>query len=218
MRCACKEPNCRIGRILCGSRCPDDEGNRWVYRHRRERIYLGPDTGEIILHLHRNYEAGLREGLNVVLKIRRHRCVTKDKCGNIIDDVPEAELRPYAFEKDAYHFPIEGEFFTDATKFPKGFYIGSVMIDDCVVDTIEIVRSPGVWVGEALGTTGRCLDPKVFVDDYCPVKDCLEEEKEKKKKKCRKLCEPEIVIAKKVDNPMYVPDLSEILGGEDGTD
>ena len=216
MRCACKEPDCRIGRILCGTRCPDDEGNKWTYHHHRERIYLGPESGEIVVHLHRNRQAGLRNNLDVVLKIRRHRCVTKDRCGNIVDDVPETELRPFASDKSAYHFPIEGEFFTDPEKFPKGFYIGRVLVDGCEVDVVEIVKSPGVWVGEAIATTGRCFDTNVFKDDYCPVEDCVEEERPRKK--CRKPCEPEIVIARKVDNSMYVPDLSELFGGDDGED
>lgn len=204
MQCACREPHWHFGRIVCGDRCPDDEGKKWLYRHHRERIYLGPESGEIVVHLHRNHQAGIRDGLNVLLKIRRNKCP--------VEDYPEAELRPYASDKDVYHFPIEGEFFTNPTKYPKGFYIGSVVIDGCVVDTIEIVKSPGIWVGEAMATTGRCFDTKVFVDDYCPVEDCPEEEVQEKRK-CRKPCEPEVVVSCQVDNPKYISDLSEIFGG-----
>ena len=211
MRCAC-EPHWHFGRVRCGKRCPDDEGKKWTYHHHRERIYLGPESGEIIVHLHRNRQAGLRENLDVVLKIRRNKCVVKDRCGNIVEDVPETELRPFASDKSAYHFPIEGEFFTNSEKFPKGFYIGRVFIDGCEVDTVEIVKSPGVWVGEAIATTGKCFDTGVFKDDYCPVEDCTEERVPKKKH--RKPCEPEIVVARKINNPMYVSDLSDLFRGE----
>lgn len=210
MQCACREPHWHYGRILCGKRYPDDAGKKWTYHHHRERIYLGPESGEIIVHLHRNRQAGLRDGLDVVLKIHRKRCPEKDVCGNLIVEIPVAELRPFAFDKSAYHFPIEGEFFTNAEKFPKGFYLGDVVIEGCVVDTIEIVKSPGVWVGEAIATTGRCFDPGVFVDDYCPVEDCVEEEKFSPRKGC-KLCEPLLVVAGKIDNPKYVSDLDDLF-------
>lgn len=204
MQCVHKEPHWHYGNILCHPRCPDDAGSKWVYHRRRERIYLGPESAEIVIHLHRNHQAGLRDSLDVILKIHRFRCS--------IDDQPVAELKPFASKEDVYHFPIEGEFFTNPTKFPKGFYLGDISINDCIVDTIEIVKSPGVSVGEAITTVGKCFDTKVYVDDYCPVENCVEEE-QKEKGKCRKLCEPEIVVAGVIDNPMYISDLSELFEG-----
>lgn len=213
MQCVHREPHWHFGRILCGPRCPNDAGEKWVYKRRRERIHLGPQSAEIVIHLHRNYQAGVQDNLDVVLKIKRHRCPPKDECGNVLD-LPVAELRPFASDKSAYHFPIEGEFFTNPEKFPKGFYLGDVLIGDCVVDTIEIVKSPGVWVGEAIATTGRCFDTKVFVDDYCPVEDCVEEKREEPEG--RKPCEPKIVVAGKKLNPLYFPDLSELYEENNG--
>lgn len=207
MRCADRPPHWHEGYIYCGcGKCPDDAGEKWTYHRRRERIHLGPKSTEIIVHLHRNYQAGLRDKLDVVLKISRHRCPEKDKCGNVVVEIPVAELRPFASDGSAYHFPIEGEFFTNPEKFPKGFYLGDVVIEDCVVDTIEIVKSPGVWVGEAITTTDPCFDTKVFVDDYCPVEDCVEE-KQEKEEAGKKLCEPTVIVAQRKTNKKYLPDL-----------
>ena len=150
----------------------------------------------------------------MVLKISRHRCPEKDKCGNVVVEIPVAELRPFASDGSAYHFPIEGEFFTNPEKFPKGFYLGDVVIEDCVVDTIEIVKSPGVWVGEAITTTDPCFDTKVFVDDYCPVEDCVEEEEEEKHWK--KPCEPTVLVAQRKVNEKYLPDLDLDEEEDDG--
>lgn len=202
MQCANRPPHWHEGYIYCGcnNNCPDDAGEKWMYRRRRERIHLGPQTAEIVVHLHRNYQAGLKDGLNVVLKIHRYRCN--------LDEQPVAELRPYASDKSAYHFPISGEFFTNSTKFPKGFYLGDVEIDGCVVDTIEIVRSPGVWVGEAITTTGTCFDTNVFKDDYCPVEDCVEEETEDDCVKGRKPCEPKVMVAQRSIRKNYMSDLN----------
>ena len=84
MRCADRPPHWHEGYIYCGcGKCPDDAGEKWTYHRRRERIHLGPKSTEIIVHLHRNYQAGLRDKLDVVLKISRHRCPEKDKCGNV---------------------------------------------------------------------------------------------------------------------------------------
>lgn len=210
MQCAHRPPHWHEGYIYCGCRkCPDDAGEKWTYHRRRERIYLGPQSTEIVVHLHRNRQAGLRDKLDVVLKVSRHRCPEVDECGNI-KELPVAELRPYASEDSAYHFPIEGEFFTNSEKFPKGFYLGDVVIEGCVVDTIEIVKSPGVWVGEAISTTGACFDTKVFVDDYCPVEECVEEKK-KPKHHCEKPCEPKIMVAQRKMNEKYVPSLDDLF-------
>lgn len=90
MQCANRPPHWHEGYIYCGcnNNCPDDAGEKWMYRRRRERIHLGPQIAEIVVHLHRNYQAGLKDGLNVVLKIHRYRCN--------LDEQPVAELRPYA--------------------------------------------------------------------------------------------------------------------------
>lgn len=216
MQCAHRPPHWHTGYIYCGcSRCPDDDGDKWSYRRRRERIHLGPQTTEIVVHLHRNRQAGLRDGLDVVLKVHRNRCPEKDKCGNIALEIPIAELRPYASDGSAYHFSIEGEFFTNAEKFPKGFYLGDVVIEGCVVDTIEIVKSPGVWVGEAIATTGACFDTKVFVDDYCPVEDCIEEE-EKEEDEGRFPCEPKVFVAKRKVNDKYITPLDDLFEEQNG--
>lgn len=204
------EPYWHYGWVTCAPRCPDNSER--VLRHRRERIYLGPKTAEIILHIHRIPLAGLYADLPVELKIRRNRCAPVDKCGHKLP-MAEATLKPYASEKDSYHFAIEGEFFTDTEKFPKGFYIGDLVIDGCVVDSFEIVKAPGVWVGEAIATKGTCFETKVFKDQLCPVEDC---EDNPPPRRCRRLCEPELVIAGKIDNPMYIPDLD--FGENNGTD
>lgn len=205
------EPHWHYGRVLCGGACPSSKER--VFSHKRERIYLGPQTGEIVIHIHRNPHAGLYDNLAVVLKIRRNRCAPVDKCGRRLP-MAEAELRPYASDKATYFFPIEGEFFTDVEKFPKGFYIGDLMIDDCVVDSFEIVKAPGVWVGEAIATTGKCFETKVFKDQLCPVEDC----EEVPPPKGRKPCEPLYVRKGVIENKMYITDLDELFGGEDGTD
>lgn len=210
--CPQVEPHWHYGRLTCGSNCPDYEER--IFPHKRERIYLGPQTAEIVLHIHRNPYAGLYENLGVELRIRRHRCAPVDKCGRRLP-MATATLKPYASDKAAYHFAIEGEFFTDVEKFPKGFYIGDLVIDDCVVDSFEIVKAPGVWVGEAISTKGKCFETGVFKDQLCPVEDC---EEVPPPKDCAP-CKPRIVIAGKVDNPMYIPDMSELFGGEsDGED
>lgn len=207
MRCACSKPHWHEGRIVCGCGCSDNAER--VFSHRRERIYLGPKTGEIVLHIHRNPFAGLYDNLNVTLKIRRHRCPERDECGVEIPRA-EAELKPYASDKAAYHFLIEGEFFTNPEKFPKGFYIGELLIDDCVVDVFEIVKAPGVWVGEAIATTGLCFETKVFKDDLCPVEDCEKE----KEPDCHKPCEPRMLVAKRKVNEKYVPNLDDLFEEE----
>lgn len=197
-------PHWHYGRLICGHGCPPNKER--VFPHKRERIYLGPKTGEIVIDVHRNPHAGLYDNLDVVLKIRRHRCAPVDDCGRPLS-MPETELKPYASDKTAYHFPIEGEFFTDIEKFPKGFYIGDLVIDGCVVDSFELVKAPGVWVGEAIATTGMCFETKIFKDQLCPVEDC----EEKKKPKGRRPCESKVYVAGVIDNPMYISDLSELF-------
>lgn len=204
MQCACSKPHWYEGRIVCGCGCSDNAER--IFPHKRERIYLGPKTGEIVLHIHRNPFAGLYDNLNVTLKIRRHRCPERDECGVELPRA-EVELKPYASDKAAYHFPIEGEFFTDPEKFPKGFYIGELLIDDCLVDVFEIVKAPGVWVGEAIATTGLCFETKVFKDDLCPVEDCEKE----KEPDCHKPCEPRMLVAKRKVNEKYVPNLDDLF-------
>ena len=197
-------PHSHSGRVVCYTcGCPPRGGDRLMHKHRKERIFIGPRSAEIIVNLRRPHGAGFYEDTNVSLRIHRHRC----------GEQPVAELKPYAVDKTSFFFPIDGEFFTDTEKFPKGFYIGDVVIDDCVVDTIEIVKSPGIYAAQALTTRDMCFERKVYKDTFCPTEDCVEIEKKRRKKreKPSKPCRPKIIVEGKVNKENYLPDISGLM-------
>ena len=195
--------------IVCRSRCRfPQKGDRLMHRHRKERVFIGPKSAEIVVNLRRPHGAGFYEDADVTLRIRRHRC----------GEQPVAELKPYAVDKTSFLFPIEGEFFTDVAKFPKGFYIGEIVIENCVTDTIEIVKSPGVYAAQALTTRDACFQRKVFVDSFCPTTDCVEKEQEQEEAKTeegRKLCKPKVIVETRLDNETCLPDISELMENVD---
>ena len=206
LNCCSYEPHWHFGKVCCRrNTCIKEDYGVIFHRHRRERIYVGPHSSEIVLNLRRPYGAGLYNELDVTLKVHRKRC----------GDQPVAEIKPYASDKTTYFFSVSGEFFTDSVKFPKGFYIGDVVIDDCVVDTIEIIKSPGIYAAQAKTTNGACFEVKSYKDTYCPIEDCIEssEEKEEEEIYGRKPCQTTFITPGKAKTK-YVPPIDDLMEAE----
>lgn len=205
LHCHTCKPHWHFGKILCRhNNCIKEKYGIIFHRHRKERIYVGPHTAELVVNLRRPYGAGLYNELEVTLKVHRHRC----------GDQAIAEIKPYASDKTSYFFPVTGEFFTDATKFPRGFYIGDVVIDNCVVDTIEIVKSPGIYAAQALTTTGTCFETKTYKDVYCPTEDCIElPKRERPSRYNKKPCETTFITPGKA-KVNYVSSIDDLMEEE----
>lgn len=204
MRCADK--NCK--RVLWCLPCGLEE--RVERPHRRERFYVGPKTAEIVLDLIRAKGTGLLPDYAIELRIRRHLC----------GEQPTVTLRPYATEDGTFYFRMEGEFMSDPEKFPRGFYIGNIYWDDCLLDSIEIVKAPGVYIGDAMATSDQCVLKTDYKEPECPKPpecppppehlqscDCAECRRRKKH-----------YLMKRTPKANYITDLSGLFEDSNGSD
>ena len=182
-------------RFFTSTLCSCSSTNHHRGKHRRHREYVGPDTAEIVVDLYRPEYTGIKDNRAVEMRIRRHACT--------VDDV--AILKPYANEKDVYYFSLTGEFISDAKRFPKGFYIADIYIDGCLTDSIEVVKAPGIYIGDTITTHDQCFEGSEWVEPDCttappPQRDCD-----------RKPCEPVITIKQNTVKENYLTDLSGIF-------
>ena len=104
-------------------------------RHANPRIYIGPKTNELILGLDRVHAASFASsGVNISLLVKRRQR------GNWL----EHEWIAYAVDaKGQAHFDIPIDFLTDAAK---GFYDARMMMSDCEICELEIVKAPSIYI------------------------------------------------------------------------
>ena len=203
MRCADKK--CRKVRwcLPCGI---EEKTER---PHRRDRFYVGPRTAEIVLDLIRAKGTGLLPDYAIELRIRRHRC----------NEENVAVLKPYASEDGTFYFRMEGEFMSNQEKFPRGFYVGSIYWNDCLLDTIEIVKAPGVYIGDAMATSDQCVLKTDYKEPKCPEPPkCLDPPEHLQScdcAECRRRKKHYLMTRKPKAN--YITDLSGLFESSNGS-
>lgn len=156
--------SCAVGNegVLSCSTCADRRYSDIVYAHRKQRIYIGPGSNEIVIDLGR---LGVNPGLSdqeMVLTI--YKPAHSDMSVDIIS---------YAMVDDGtVHFNLtDSAFLTDAEKYPKGFYKAKIRYNNCVVDEIEIVKAPSFFVDSADAKENRCHGTTGFVEPDCTTPD-----------------------------------------------
>lgn len=171
----------RPGIITCGCGC---KSNEIVYSHTKTRFYIGPKTNELVIRIDRVAAQSLVDGVVVTLEIKRHSCCPEDS----------TTLTAYSVSSAGEaHFDLsQTDFITDAETFPKGFYIGTVLIGDCEIDKVEIVKAPSFNVSSGKAVADRCSTAGTgYVEPACKTEDEVCDECECE---CRKPCESRIVV------------------------
>lgn len=162
--CSQQQPDCAImgsAQIVCGCHTPVSQP-----AHKRQRLYVGPNTNEIILNIRRvaNRLYGDIELDLIELEVERFNCCAEDAI----------TLTPYSADKEGnVHFDLkDNDFLTDADTYPKGMYIGRLFIDGCQFDEIEIVKAPSFRVANASTGKGVCDSAGTgWVEPTCKTED-----------------------------------------------
>jgi len=169
--------------------------------HNPERFYVGPKTTEIVLDLIRARGVGLPTDYAVELRVRRHLC----------GEQPVAVLKPYAVDEGTFYFRMEGEFMSDAEKFPRGFYIGTVYWDDCPLDSIEIVKAHMPYIGAAMATSDQCVTITDYIEPKCVKPECPEPPEHLQGCDCAECRRrKKHYLMKRKPGARYITDLSEL--------
>lgn len=129
-----------------------------MQRYANPRVYIGPDTNEVILPIARSYGVALGDNISSLLITFTKRSVTQ----------PVPSEWPSFTIKDGYaHFEIPAEFKSNAEDFPKGFYDGVVTINDCEIGNVEMVKAPGSYIGPAKTVDDQCHSEDEWVEPDC---------------------------------------------------
>lgn len=144
-------------------------------RRANPRIYLGPDTREIIIPLRRTFGVSFNtSNPDITLKLSRRTC-SKTPC----EKQGDFEWSAYSLsEKGEAHFEVPEELTVDADGFPRGFYDAKVFINDCHASDIEIIKAPGYYANDARTneTNGDC-DTGKWAEPECKDTGCKPESK-----------------------------------------
>lgn len=129
-------------------------------KHRRQRIYINPRSNELILCLDRQASGYVIGFTDIELRITQFHCNPKG--------LPVG-LRPYALDSDnCLHFDLAGsEFLSDVESYPHTMYVGQLIIDGCVIDSIEVVKNHSVFIKQTIGIADRCSENTGYVDKSC---------------------------------------------------
>lgn len=121
------------------------------------RFVIGSKTKELIIDLARTYSVGDNvESVQLVL--------TRRKCG----DQPNYLFNSYTVCDGKAHFKIPNEFIQ--ADVPRGFYDAHVMIDDCEVTRIEIIKAPSRYVSGGQTVENDCT-PSNWEEPPCEDND-----------------------------------------------
>lgn len=131
-------------------------------RHANPRLYIGPQTHEVIVSLGRSFGVSMNTTKpDVRLEIKRR------KCGEQI----VSDWLSYAVDtRDQAHFQIPAAFIDGIEVFPRGFYDGKVFVGECHVADIELIKAPGHYAQSARTIEERCHGETDWLEP-----DCVEE-------------------------------------------
>lgn len=129
--------------------------------HVNPRFYVGPNTNEIVLSIGRSYGvANDIDNESVIIKFTKR--VGKDS-NNV------SLWTSYAVIDGLAKFEIPEEFRTDAVNFTKGFYDGQVMLGDCLIGDVELIKAPGHYVGFNESIEDKCHGEQTWVEPECVI-------------------------------------------------
>ena len=180
-----------------------------IVRHANERLYVGPNTTEIILSLGRVHQTTMAtQGVDVSLRLNKrtikpkHRRKLNQKMVVHGGHSKHRHVRGHTdFELIAYivdengnaHFELSDEFLIDAEK---GFYDAQLYMSDCEVCELEIVKAPSIHVQSSRTIDNTCSSTQ-WVEPGCDKKH------HKKSKPCKK-CGTEYSCKNKEGGTCYV--------------
>lgn len=131
-----------------------------VHRHANPRFYIGPNTNEVIVGVGRSYGVTMNTTPSVMTIKFSKRSVP----GNT-----ESIWSSYSVKNGFAHFEIPDEFKAGADDFPVGFYDGEVMIGDCVIGDVELVKAPGHYISSGQSVEDQCHGENTWVEPECPT-------------------------------------------------
>lgn len=198
-------------------------------RHAKQRLYVGPNTTEIILTLGRVHQTSMaRQGVNVRLEldkriVKRSRCSTRKPHAKFVahnshdhshpvsmgtHNHTSFELVAYSVDKNgAAHFQLSDAFLVNAEK---GFYDVILFMGDCKICDLEIVKAPSIFISNTESVDNDCSQTE-WVEPNCESSDCGQSHQRdsdcscinKSGGKCVN-CNNEVVITTADINPDYI--------------
>lgn len=185
------------GTLTCG--CGSDPVVKTF--HNKERVYVGAATNEIKVRIARLANLAVK-GEDVVMIIRRHSCC----------DDNETTIEAYSLKDGMAYFDLkDSEFVTDAETYGKGMYDAEIVIDDCTVDEIEIVKASSFIIAGASEVNDMCSTTGTgYVEPDCETTDPACDECDNDPNLCGCLCEPIHLVKKRNVNDEYLGDMPVI--------
>lgn len=129
-----------------------------MYRHANPRFYVGPNTNEIIVSIGRAYNVALSNNVGA-LQIKFNK--------RSVSSPVESVWVSYTVINGIAKFEIPDEFRTNIQDFPKGFYDGRVMIDDCEIGSVELIKAPGHYLSNPDSIEDKCHGDDDWVEPEC---------------------------------------------------
>lgn len=117
-----------------------------VRRYDPPRVYVAATTVEVVFNLTRLHNATYNDGMEFKMVMRRK------------GETNETTWTSYGMDKSGIHFMIPPKFMNDSETYPKGFYDGALMYDECTVSEFELVKAPGMYVRSAKAIDDDCTD------------------------------------------------------------
>lgn len=127
-------------------------------RHANPRVYIGPETNEVLLPLGRAYGVGVGDHVTSVTIVFTKR--------GVIDPVDSVWVS-YAVNEGYARFEIPDAFRSNPEDFPRGFYDGVVFIDDCAIGDVEMIKAPSFFLGPAKSIEDKCHSETEWVEPEC---------------------------------------------------
>ena len=139
-------------------------GYQTLVKYANPRIYIGPQTVEVVINLGRSYNTSLSVTKpDVRIEFQQRAC----------GDKKVSEWLSYIVDGNANaRFAIPSEFLTEIEDFPRGFYDGKVYIGECHISDVELVKAPGYYVKSAR-TVDSCFETE-WVEPGCQEDNSLD--------------------------------------------
>ena len=115
-----------------------------VRRYDPPRLYVAATTVEIVFDLDRLHNVAHTDGMEFKMVMRKG-----DR---------ETTWTSYAMSKSKIHFMIPPKFMSDPDAYPKGFYDGALMYDECTLSEFELIKAPGMYVTSAKAIEDDCVN------------------------------------------------------------
>lgn len=124
-------------------------------RHANERVYIGPKTNELILTLGRVHQSDIvADGMDVTLEVTRR---------NRVQELTSIWMAYTVDENGCAHFEIPIDFLVEEKK---GFYDAELMLNDCEICRLEIVKAPSIHIKSAQTANSECAKT-AWVEPSC---------------------------------------------------